>query len=381
MLLNKTILHISNGFCDSSVHSSLAMELDRLGLTQIVYCPVRSKEHIGKHQFNGASISFVYSFCIKSWYKYVYHYKRMMLYRDMNRLIDLKQVDIIHAPTLFSDGSLAYSAFRQYKIPYIVAVRNTDINLFIKKLKHTHYLGREIAKNATKIVFISKGEMLEFLQSDFVQPILKDIKDKIILQPNGIDSFWIQNISTIPKRGHNVLYIGDFSDNKNVCRLAQAVMELRKEASYSDARLIVIGGGKEKTSNTRDFIENHSEFIDYRGKIYDKSRLASIMNSCAVFAMPSIHETFGLVYIEALSQNLPVIYSKGQGIDGLFNDSVGESVDPLSVNDIKEKIKKVFSNADSYSNQSVDFSSFDWSVIASNYLQYYKFTLRWEDSL
>ena len=55
------------------------------------------------------------------------------------------------------------------------------------------------------------------------------------------------------------------------------------------------------------------------------------MRSCSVFAMPSIFETFGLVYLEALSQNLPVVYTKGQGIDGMFDNTVGIGVDPLSV--------------------------------------------------
>ena len=32
--------------------------------------------------------------------------------------------------------------------------------------------------------------------------------------------------------------------------------------------------------------------------------------------MPSTGETFGLVYIEALSQSLPIIYTKGDGVYG-----------------------------------------------------------------
>ena len=64
----------------------------------------------------------------------------------------------------------------------MVAVRNTDINAFIKYLKHTHYIGREIALHAKKIFFISKAEMDEFIESDFVRPIFSQIKDKMVLQ-------------------------------------------------------------------------------------------------------------------------------------------------------------------------------------------------------
>lgn len=36
--------------------------------------------------------------------------------------------------------------------------------------------------------------------------------------------------------------------------------------------------------------------------------------------MPSHKETFGLVYAEAMSQGLPIIYTKNQGFDGQFPD-------------------------------------------------------------
>ena len=60
------ILHISNGFADSKVHSNLTRALDDLGLEQTVYCPVREERLLGKNQFDGKHVSFVYSFCIKS---------------------------------------------------------------------------------------------------------------------------------------------------------------------------------------------------------------------------------------------------------------------------------------------------------------------------
>ena len=37
------------------------------------------------------------------------------------------------------------------------------------------------------------------------------------------------------------------------------------------------------------------------------------------FCLPSHAETFGLVYVEAMSQGLPIIY-EGQGFDKQFQD-------------------------------------------------------------
>lgn len=371
------ILHICNGYADSKVHSNLAHALDDLNVEQTVYCPVREEQLIGKNQFAGKHIEFVFSFCIKLWYKYVFQFKEKMLYRDLRQKINLQQYDVIQAPTLFSDGGLALKAHKQYGIPYIVAVRNTDINLYIRKLKHTHRIGREIALKASKIVFISQGEMNEFIASRFAKPIYGLIKGKMIFQPNGIEDYWHKHISHESRQGHNILYVGDFTPNKNVTRLIEAILQLRKEKSFEDLQLIIVGGEKTGTvwktdERLKELIASNPKAIIALGKIYNKDKLAEVMRNCAIFAMPSIHETFGLVYIEALSQNLPVVFTKGQGIDGIFDERVGIGVNALSVEDIKNAIRKILEKPGMYGNKSVDFKMFDWNSIANKYLDIYK---------
>ncbi|HGK7332802.1 TPA: glycosyltransferase [Streptococcus suis] len=55
--------------------------------------------------------------------------------------------------------------------------------------------------------------------------------------------------------------------------------------------------------------------------------------------MPSFHESFGLVYAEAMSQGMPVIYTRGQGFDGQFEEGVvGFSVDCIDEVEISNKI-------------------------------------------
>ena len=79
------------------------------------------------------------------------------------------------------------------------------------------------------------------------------------------------------------------------------------------------------------------------------------------------------MYIEALSQGLPVIYTKGQGIDGFFEENtVGVSVNPLDVNSIVNKIEWLIENADSISTKSEKIlPSFDWEVISYTYQNLY----------
>lgn len=361
------VLHISNDFAGSKVHSNLASALDKLGIEQIVYCPVRDNDLIGVNQFEGDHTEFVYSNIIKPWYRYAYFYKQRKLYIDMKSRIDLAKVDCIHAHTLFSDGGLAYKAYKEYGVKYVVAIRNTDVNLFMNYMKHTFPFGRKILLNAEKIYFISKALKQKFVESSLCDPILERIKDKMIVQPNGIDNYWLEHINNEPRMGHDVLYIGDFTPNKNVERLINAVSIVRLDSRFSDCRLIIIGGGRDKNQRVEEKIKQSGSFVEYKGKVYNKEEISKIMKSCAVFAMPSITETFGLVYIESLSQNLPVVYTEGQGIDGLFDNPVGLAVNPYSTASIAEAIKEILANHDAYSNRVVEFRDFDWRLIAQKY--------------
>lgn len=365
------VLHISNDFAGSKVHSNLVKNLDLLGLEQIVYCPVRDRGLIGNNQFRSEQTEFIYSYIIKPWYKFFYHFKRNILYQDLKYKVNIENVDLIHAATLFSDGGLAYKAFKEYGIPYIVAIRNTDINSFAKLQPHTWQSGRNILLYAKTIVFISKALQCEFENLIFVKPIINKIRSKFVLQVNGIEKEWIDSVKRTPAVGKDVLYIGDFSSNKNVKRLIEAIKRLRLDKRYKDVNLTIIGGGKDKNNQTLNIINNNHEFVSYLGRIYDKNSIKNIMLNHALFAMPSIHETFGLVYIEALTQNLPVVYSKGQGIDGLFDDSVGIGVNPISVNEIKTAISVILSNQEKYSNDQINFCAFSWNLIAKKYVRMY----------
>ena len=55
---------------------------------------------------------------------------------------------------------------------------------------------------------------------------------------------------------------------------------------------------------------------------------------------PSLRETYGLVYAEALFAGLPILFSKDRGIDGyLLNETIGYACDPHSVSDIAHGIE------------------------------------------
>lgn len=368
------VLHICNDFCATKVHTTLYREFDRRGIEQTIYAAFLEKSKDGNNKFDSQSARFFYRCIRRPIHKYLYHKKIRDIYADLSACLadTVSSFDIVHATTLFSDGALAYKLNKEHQIPYIVAVRGGDINGFLHYAPHTWIMGVKILCNAKKIIFISKAQKNRFSRHPLIRLIFRKIQGKIVIQPNGIDSYWLRNIKTdIPDKNHNLLYVGRFDNNKNVLRLCQAVVEMKQK--FPTIQLHLVGGEGSQFEVVNGLVKRYPETLFYHGKIYDKSVLKDVYASCNIFAMPSHSETFGLVYIEALTQHLAVIYTKGQGIDNLFDSRIGEAVISSSKKDIKKAIEKIISHRLDYlSCEVIDFNQFNWDIIASRYIAIYK---------
>lgn len=366
------VLHICNDFCGSKVHRNLYRELDAQGLDQIVYTYFRDPVLCDGNRFEARSTEFVYRPILRPIHRLFYHKKQHDVYEDLKT--QLSQVfhsfDLVHATTLFSDGGLAYRLYKNYGIPYLVSVRNTDVNAFLAYAPHTWLTGLRVLHSARRIVFISKAIKEKFCRHPLIRTILPSLEKKIIIQPNGIDAYWLDNVRTCSTHNHNVLYVGRFDRNKNVMRLCRAIVEMRSQ--YNDIQLYLVGDGKRILRKVLKMVEKYPQTIVYYGKIYEHGHLKDIYSQCSVFAMPSFHETFGLVYLEALSQHLAIVYTKGQGVDGMLDEGVGEAVRASSKTDIKKAIGKILAHRDKYlASEVIDFSQYRWNAIASRYMDIY----------
>src|SRR5690606_25930143 len=92
-----------------------------------------------------------------------------------------------------------------------------------------------------------------------------------------------------------------------------------------------------------------------------------------LFAMPSRFETFGLVYVEALLQGLPIIYMHNEGIDGYYDNRIGEKAMNASVEEISGAICRIVEH---YVNYDYDIkqiaNNHNWKVIARIYADIYQ---------
>ena len=109
-----------------------------------------------------------------------------------------------------------------------------------------------------------------------------------------------------------------------------------------------------------------------------KEDLMQIYRRNDLFVMPSHTESFGLVYAEAMSQGLPVIYTRGQGFDGQFPEGVVGW--PVSDKDPQELANAIILCIQNYSklHSAViqNAKVFNWKDICEQYYKIYQCVCR-----
>ena len=370
------VLQIANGLYGNKLYFNLFNHLKELGVECLIYAPQKfgfTYEEDFDEKYRNLE-EYIYSpGCFSEVDRFFFVRKeKKILKKLLENYIDvINSIDLIHAHTIFSNGYIAYKLNEKYGIPYIVAVRNTDINVFFKYRVNLRKLGRKILNNAEKVVFLSQTVRDAFIKNYIKDNDKEKIFNKSIIIPNGVNDFWLKNKTTHLKQmsGKNIklIYVGEINANKNVKQTIRVCKELMCDGY--NVRFIVVGKCKNK------FYKRllNEKFIEYHN-FCGKEELINYYNEADIFVMPSRRETFGIVYSEALTQGLPVIYTRGQGFDGQFIEGhVGYSVDDKSIEEIKHAILKVRKNYECLAKNIMSIkNNFDWEFIANRYLGVYK---------
>lgn len=366
------ILHLINGYWSRDLYALLVSELSEKEIKQTVFIPVRKKEDIGKYKVKKENINYLYAYIIKSFVYRAFFWlkiRKSVKYIMENR--DVKENNLSHAHTLFSDGAISYYFFKKFNIPYVVTVRNTDLNIFYKYLFYLRPLGKKILLNAEKIIFLSEAYKHQLINRYTVEEIKTNLSKKSVVIPNGINNFWHEHVnSEIKKKNKDDLFTfvfaGEFKKNKNIHSIIQAVELLRNKGYNCVFKAIGLGFNDEENYVKYLFeLKKNKDYIEFVDTV-EKEELLEYYRNSDIFIMPSFKETFGLVYAEALSQGLPVIYTKNEGFDKNFEDGfVGYSVDPKSINDIAEKTELIINDFATIQEKCIEASAeFKWRKIS-----------------
>lgn len=310
-----------------------------------------------------------------NWQRPFFYLKERNIVLDFFDIYKNKEFDILHAHTLFSNGYIALEAKKRWGNPYIVAVRDVDVNVFFKYRIYLRKLGIEILNEAEKIIYISDS-YLELMNSKYIPKTLRgEFLKKSVVIPNGVNPYYLNNKyfrNNIENKTLNILTVGFVNKRKNQLAVSEAVIALNKKGIKTKYTII----GKVLDKRIFDKIKKNP-YVNYV-PFLPKEELIKEYRQADIYVMPSITETFGLTYVEAMSQGLPIIYSKGQGFDNQFSEGVvGYHVESRNVDEIIDRVLDIRSNYEKISyNCSTLSSKFNWEDISKQYINLYKEVLK-----
>jgi len=301
----------------------------------------------------------------------LYFPKRWKLVKTLIANIDVSKFDFIHAHSLMNNGYVAYKISQISSLKYIVTVRNTDINRHMK-IPFLRGIARKIVDHASGVVFLSKPYR-DFYVEHYI-PLSKrdDFLKKSTIITNGVEKFWIDHKANEARNIDGsivkLIFVGRIDKNKNLSLVLNACDELICRGIRT--ALTVVGDA----INTEEMkMLQQKEYVIIKD-FMSKEELITEYRANDIFVMPSKTETFGRVYLEAMSQGLPVIYTRGQGFDGQFDEGViGYSVDSSDYMELANRVQLILDDYSSISKRALKhIDRYSWAEIGNQTIKFYE---------
>jgi glycosyltransferase involved in cell wall biosynthesis len=273
--------------------------------------------------------------------------------KALENLLKEVDIDIIHGHYLFPAGAAACDVGSKHKIKTYVTAHGSDMFEMYKKQSFMRSTIKKVLKKADVVFAVSNALKQEILTTG-----VDGIEDKTRLYWNSVDinKFSGDNKNLLENHGKPiVLFVGNIIKRKNVDLILEA-----KKQSLQDFELVVVGDGPLKKDLENKVNNENISDVRFLGSRND---VENIIPGCDVLVLPSFSESFGLVLIEALACEKPVIGSDVGGISEIITDDVGLLIDPNDSSTLASAIDKILGDdefrqklASNARNRAIDFS-------------------------
>lgn len=254
-------------------------------------------------------------------------------------LMKEKEISIIHTHVQHRLGGMARTAARLKKIPYVVSIHGGYFTLpqeqtdkmtepFRGKPEWGKAFGalfgsRHVLEDADAVICVGQDE------ADEVRAHFPD--KPVHYLPNGVyvrrfaeaDGELFRKKYTFQPLEKIVLCVSRIDYQKNQIGLVRAFAEFSK--SNPDHRLVLIG--HVTVEAYRQELEREIQTLELSGRVTvidglepNDPLLPAAYKAAEMFVLPSMHEPFGIVVLEAWAAGLPVIASNVGGIPGFVKD-------------------------------------------------------------
>jgi glycosyltransferase involved in cell wall biosynthesis len=279
---------------------------------------------------------------VLGWFLYRKHIEKYL-----NNCILSEGIDLVEAP----DWS-GITAFMNLKAPVVIRFHGSDTyfcHLENRKQKIKNFWFEKLAISKAR-AFVAPTHFAGELSKK-----LFSIKNKTIKTiHHGLDLGQFVNIDPSTYEKGLILYIGTIIRKKGALELPSIFNDVIKQ--YPDAKLVLIGNDsydiQTKSESTWELVQqkcmdyNLNSAVSYLGKI-PYQEIQNYIKKADVCVFPTFAETLGMVTIEAMALQKPVVNSNiGWAQELIVDGESGYLVHPKKHNEFAEKIVSLLKNED-----------------------------------
>lgn len=243
-------------------------------------------------------------------------------------LCQRRKYDVIHAYFALPSGLLAFCLNRLLGIPYVLTIIGADI--YDPTRKTSPYqnsvlisLVRKIINCSSATAAISRDIMHKAVQ--YYHPLTTSIQ---VVHP-GFDHLEASSVTRmqldLPKRAFILISIGRLVKRKGLMYVLGAMHQLGDKSVL----WLVVGDGPERSSLVeaagRLGLIKQVRFLGY----LREDEKYEYLGVSDVFVLPSFHEGFGLVFLEAMACGLPIVTTHEGGQVDIVADGVNGFLVPV----------------------------------------------------
>jgi len=254
---------------------------------------------------------------IKSWLDYM---QKASIY--LKRIVKSFDPDVINSFFLFPSGYIV--AHSGIKRPHIISIVGADIfdptrrwltasgNFAIRNFS------RKAVENASLLTVPSK-DLSQRTKILFPKAVISTI-------PWGIPEIKYTKIFreelNLPKNAFVIISICRLVKRKRLDKLLEGVYEIKRRGKNRNICVVIIGDGPEfKKLEQKAKVFGIEKEVIFLGNVKEEKKY-KYLSVADIFCLPSEHEGFGLVFLEAMNFAVPIIATNIGGQNDIVRDGI-----------------------------------------------------------
>jgi glycogen synthase len=285
---------------------------------------------------------------------------------------------VIHVQCVSTNAYVARNIARKLGLPLVVSLQgelSMDADQVYQRSTVLPSLLGQLFREAAAITACSRHTLDEAIAFTGVDP---GPRGHVVY--NGVDLGEFSHIAPAKRQRPYVLAIGRHVPQKGFDVLLRAFARLHDRGALANHQLVLAGDGPQH--NDLRMLSQRlglDGLVDFVGRC-DRAATAALFAGCAVFVLPSRHEPMGIVNLEAMAAERPVLATAVGGVPELVSDrQSGVLVRPDNDEDLAHELGVLLADPNLRAHMGraglERVQRFSWPSIADQYAEIYRSVL------